>query len=456
MNLKLFKRIGVIFFFSIVTLNSFSQIWNKIGSFVDYHNTLPGLESVKCIDYDNSNNSLYISYFNETFSLVVKKFDGSVWQDISPNPIINNLVIPKMSLKTNSGNAYILLCDRLLKYDGLVWTEITLPNISTDNTVELELAVNPLNNNISLARLVARYNVGDVLRIDELNGSSLNLISEVVVSFSNHTYGAPDYLSFCYQQNGSAIVSISLIGINSTFNIYELQSGILTAIPNTISITSGFNLFYNYATSKINLITSESKLYEINNSLYQIVHSFSSSLYVPTALVDNTNTTIVFSGTGTSNAHEVNLLDVNYNMTPLDQSNFNLIEEVLYSYDRTNGKFFVLGWNDTASTTANFPELELAVFEKLNSITKIKENTANTAISIYPNPVSDKLIINSSQTSIVNFNYTITNSIGQVVMFGKIDLSNSILLNNLNNGIYNIVLKDKNNLITTNKFILNN
>lgn len=73
--------------------------------------------------------------------------------------------------------------------------------------------------------------------------------------------------------------------------------------------------------------------------------------------------------------------------------------------------------------------------------------------SIYPNPASGQVTIRSEQFE--KGTYTLINSVGQIINEGKIESSeHSIATENLNNGLYFLILKINNKAVQQNKIII--
>ena len=79
------------------------------------------------------------------------------------------------------------------------------------------------------------------------------------------------------------------------------------------------------------------------------------------------------------------------------------------------------------------------------------DNFALNELVVYPNPAND--IIQISGLTSTQFNYSIFNVLGQKVLNGNFNQTNSIALNALTNGVYIIEIRDENNQSQTVKFI---
>jgi hypothetical protein len=81
-----------------------------------------------------------------------------------------------------------------------------------------------------------------------------------------------------------------------------------------------------------------------------------------------------------------------------------------------------------------------------NPVLSIDNNAINKGIKYYPNPTSN--IVNFELSNSESFVYTLTNQLGQQLEVGKLDQSSkSINLSNLQNGIYFITLRNNHNNI---------
>ncbi len=90
---------------------------------------------------------------------------------------------------------------------------------------------------------------------------------------------------------------------------------------------------------------------------------------------------------------------------------------------------------------------ELPVGVKENSLSK------NNLFFIYPNPASDQFMIRSEQSE--SASYSIINAMGQTVAENKIEgQQQTVTTENLNNGIYFLILKVKGQLVQQHKIII--
>lgn len=113
---------------------------------------------------------------------------------------------------------------------------------------------------------------------------------------------------------------------------------------------------------------------------------------------------------------------------------------VSYTTNGKKGKYYVIVTVDSCSSDPSNKMDPLGINEKL-----VFEN-----IDIYPNPVSDKLIIEYSGSNINGYTYDINSIQGQTMMQGKLTNSkNEIDVTNLSRGIYfiKIVFEDQIGLI---------
>ena len=120
-----------------------------------------------------------------------------------------------------------------------------------------------------------------------------------------------------------------------------------------------------------------------------------------------------------------------------------------YDIQPTNDGSYILCGNSGSSDldvtiNPNNPFLPNAWIVKFNSLsTDIKKNQQNKNLSIYPNPATDILLINTS-TSLVNESYAITNTLGQTVLNGKLENEHSSIdIQTLQSGIYFLQIGSK-------------
>ncbi|MEM0517289.1 MULTISPECIES: T9SS type A sorting domain-containing protein [Aequorivita] len=77
----------------------------------------------------------------------------------------------------------------------------------------------------------------------------------------------------------------------------------------------------------------------------------------------------------------------------------------------------------------------------------------STEFVIYPNPVNDRLTINASGIDMSEYSVAITDMLGRIVLNGNINTNNTIDVNNLSEGVYNLTLLRGNNVVISKKFV---
>ncbi|AFL79768.1 hypothetical protein Aeqsu_0245 [Aequorivita sublithincola DSM 14238] len=75
--------------------------------------------------------------------------------------------------------------------------------------------------------------------------------------------------------------------------------------------------------------------------------------------------------------------------------------------------------------------------------------------SIYPNPTSEKLNINTNGIDLSQYSMIISDMLGRQISKGVTNSDNSIIVSNLNKGIYNLTILDGNSVIANKKFVKN-
>jgi hypothetical protein len=452
--------------FCFLSLVVKSQTWQKIGSFKCY----PGHgEHNAPFDFNNFSSKLYSSYIDSGAVLTIKEYNGSSWTDVSPTPEFDprssNTGIHKMSMKCglNNNNVYFLTRDSFLVYNGSSWAGYTLPNATLyDETGDLEIAINPISNNPYIARLISVNNVGSVLRIDEFVNNSWNFIDSVTLNNSFLLHGIPDFISFKYNPNGEAYVSAVCNDDGTGFrhSIYHLNNSNLTHVA-TYQILSAQQwgvdsyhyLFYNYASGNMNLVTIESKIYELIGNTITTLHTFPTPFYNATAYITPNNENYVFSGAYPGfYTNEIHSYDSNYNLTPLDQPDFELIDAAQFTYDNSNNRLYVAGGDYRGFTPFNTSMDSLAIFKLNNTTTNVEEKNNPYSISIFPNPAKNVLYLKTKQKG--NLNYEITNTMGQTIKTGNLKNEFEVNISDMDNGIYFITLKEGSENIYNSKFII--
>ncbi|SRX55226.1 DUF4397 domain-containing protein [Aequorivita sp. CIP111184] len=79
----------------------------------------------------------------------------------------------------------------------------------------------------------------------------------------------------------------------------------------------------------------------------------------------------------------------------------------------------------------------------------------SSAFAIYPNPATEKLNISANGIDLSQYKVAVTDMLGRKVLEAEIDIDNTINVNNLSEGIYNLTILDNNKIITNKKFIKN-
>jgi hypothetical protein len=83
------------------------------------------------------------------------------------------------------------------------------------------------------------------------------------------------------------------------------------------------------------------------------------------------------------------------------------------------------------------------IIKTVNGGVGLAENKSNKECRIFPNPVSDYVIINWNNTD-KEYSFQISNYIGMVVANGKVVNNTPITFSQLPAGVYLISLKDRN------------
>lgn len=79
----------------------------------------------------------------------------------------------------------------------------------------------------------------------------------------------------------------------------------------------------------------------------------------------------------------------------------------------------------------------------------------SSAFAIYPNPANERLNISAIGIDLSQYRVAITDMLGRQVLKVEIDIDNSINVNNLSEGIYNLTILDGNKVVVNKKFIKN-
>jgi PKD repeat protein len=75
-------------------------------------------------------------------------------------------------------------------------------------------------------------------------------------------------------------------------------------------------------------------------------------------------------------------------------------------------------------------------------LSAIKDENFNVLFTVYPNPTKEFLHINSKLNSASEYHYTLLNNLGQIVLKGRSTSNTTLNLQELNNGLYHLILKN--------------
>ncbi|CAM3366268.1 DUF4397 domain-containing protein [Aequorivita lipolytica] len=78
-----------------------------------------------------------------------------------------------------------------------------------------------------------------------------------------------------------------------------------------------------------------------------------------------------------------------------------------------------------------------------------------SSFTIYPNPANEKLNINVAGMDLGQYTVSITDMLGRVITNSAINIDNTINVNNLSEGIYNLTVLDGNKVMVSKKFVKN-
>ena len=132
-------------------------------------------------------------------------------------------------------------------------------------------------------------------------------------------------------------------------------------------------------------------------------------------------------------------LDTYNDTEPSVQSN---IYPVIYNYQNASGWETGVAW--TVPTAIDYA----LFFDHLNATTGLNDNIDNNLISVYPNPVNDKITISGIDVSLLKGNFNIYNSIGELVYVHERSFADTgndqivIDVSSLSNGTYFISFDD--------------
>jgi hypothetical protein len=129
---------------------------------------------------------------------------------------------------------------------------------------------------------------------------------------------------------------------------------------------------------------------------------------------------------------ESNFLDLAYVFAQAEPGSGTSVETVNVTFMNTVKQFFIE---------------DLADCQVLEMLTAVETLSPSISLSIYPNPASNQLNITVSE-ALIGENYSIYNSVGQLVLTNKIQSTQTIIdVSNLSQGTYALVLKGARKLV---------
>ena len=104
-----------------------------------------------------------------------------------------------------------------------------------------------------------------------------------------------------------------------------------------------------------------------------------------------------------------------------------------------NGSIFLSTSNSPASGNGSKIDKIVELYDSSFVPVKVPVNPIANTFDVYPNPASDEITVSLKHMSVAGMDYRITNSLGQVVLSGKMNKA-SISLKSLPLGLYNLTL----------------
>lgn len=83
------------------------------------------------------------------------------------------------------------------------------------------------------------------------------------------------------------------------------------------------------------------------------------------------------------------------------------------------------------------------------------EEFNSASFTVYPNPAKDQLNISASGIEMSQYSYAITDILGRVLLNNKIESNNTINVNALSEGVYNLSILEGNKIVVSKKFVKN-
>jgi hypothetical protein len=79
----------------------------------------------------------------------------------------------------------------------------------------------------------------------------------------------------------------------------------------------------------------------------------------------------------------------------------------------------------------------------------------STQFAIFPNPATETININAAGVDLSQYSVAITDMLGRAVLNGAINIDNTIDVNYLSEGVYNLTILDGNSVVVNKKFVKN-
>ncbi|PHR13238.1 MAG: hypothetical protein COA40_07035 [Aequorivita sp.] len=80
---------------------------------------------------------------------------------------------------------------------------------------------------------------------------------------------------------------------------------------------------------------------------------------------------------------------------------------------------------------------------------------SDASFSIYPNPVNDRLYISANNIDLSQYSVAITDMLGRILTNDVLNIDNTVKVDNLSEGIYNLTILDGNRIVISKKFVKN-
>jgi hypothetical protein len=308
------------------------------------------------------------------------------------------------------------------------------------------------------------------------SGSSINFTANTVTGANYQWFGPLSYFS---SAQNPVITNCTTSQAGNYSVILSLPAGCSSATSVSVSVNSSPSLSISYNNPVCNGDTIKLFSNSMSSYTWTGVSGFTSNIQNPVIVNSNSlnaggYSLTALSSNGCSGSASVSVfvnnlptVSITTNTNVCVGANINLSGNggVSYIWQGPNN-FNASSANQTIAnvtsvsqgyyvltvTDANNCKKSDSVFVSVSPCTRIIEsNATNLSFDFYPNPTENILYIKTENKNLGNYQVTIINSIGEIVLMEQ--NPSEIKVNSLSNGVYTLIIKTENKTIVTKKFI---